>query len=53
MDYEIEEEIIKAKEEEQEQEEKTERWQDGQLETQEEIEVKDPTQYLVDKLKSV
>jgi hypothetical protein len=50
MDYEIEEEIIKAKEE--EQEEKTER-QDGQLENQEEIEVKDPMQYLIDKLKSV
>lgn len=50
MDYEIEEEIIKAKEE--EQEEKTER-QDEQLENQEEIEVDDPTQYLVDKLKSV
>jgi hypothetical protein len=50
MDYEIEEEVLKAKEE--EQEEKSER-QNGQLEAQEKIEVKDPTQYLIDKLKSV
>lgn len=50
MDYEIEEEIIKAKEE--EQEEKAEFWEDQEV-IHEEIEVGDPTQYLVDKLKSV
>ena len=49
MDYEIEEEILKAKEE---QEEKTE-LQENQTVVPEKIEVEDPTGYLIDKLKSV
>ena len=49
MDYEIEEEILKAKEE---QEEKTE-LQQNQTFVSEKIEVDNPTQYLIDKLESV
>jgi hypothetical protein len=50
MDYEIEEEVLKAMEE--EQEEKTES-QENQAIISEKNEVDDPTQYLMDKLKSV
>jgi hypothetical protein len=50
MDYEIEEEVLKAIEE--EQEEKTE-LNENQTIVSEKIEVDDPTRYLIDKLKSV
>ena len=50
MDYEIEEEVLKAMEE--EQEEKTE-LQQNQTFVSEKIEVDNPTQYLIDKLESV
>ena len=50
MDYEIEEEVLKAMEE--EQEEKTE-LNENQTIVSEKIEVDDPTRYLIDKLKSV
>jgi hypothetical protein len=50
MDYEIEEEILKAMEE--EHGERTE-LQGGQTIVSEKIEVENPTKYLIDKLKSV
>lgn len=51
MDYAIEEEIIKAKEE--EETEKKSEWWEEQNTIPEIIEIKNPTQYLIDKLKSV
>jgi len=55
MDYEVEEEFLKMKEEEQVEymEEKWDEWKIDQITIQENIEVDNPTSYLIDKLKSV